>query len=68
MKKRFTRPTLAERRRKAREAAMPEVKKLVRKHGRSTISACLQQLRDYEKKLRQLETARSEVAALESQL
>jgi hypothetical protein len=47
---------------------MPDVKKLVKQHGRSIITSCLQQLRDYEKKLRQLDEARKAVAALEGQV
>ncbi len=60
--------TPAEQRKKLRDAAMPEVKKLVAKHGRSIVASCLNQLRDYEKKLRQLASAEAEVAALRRQI
>ena len=65
MKKRLT---LNEKRRLARENAMPEVKKLVRKYSRQTISGCLNQLREYESKVRQLELAKDAVSKLEAEL
>ena len=66
MKKR--RLTIPEQRKIARDNAMPEVKKLVKKYGRRTVQGCLNNLRDYEKKLRQLEIARQEVEKLEREV
>lgn len=65
MKKRINIP---EQRRVAREKAMPEVKKLVKKYGRQTIAGCLNNLRDYEKKIKELQHAKEEVARLEKQI
>lgn len=52
-------------RRASAERAMPDVKKLVRKHGRQTVAYCLNQLKEYEKKLKRLEQAKREVQQLE---
>jgi hypothetical protein len=60
--------TIPQQRRLARDQAMPEVKRLVTKYGRATISGCLNQLRDYEKKLKQLHAAQFEVQKLEREL
>jgi 50S ribosomal subunit-associated GTPase HflX len=57
-----------ERSKKLREAAMPEVKKLVKKFGRSTVSGCLQRLRDYEKKVEILKQKKQEIAQLEKEI
>lgn len=51
--------------RKSREEAMPLVKALVKRFGRTSVQACLNALRDYEKKLKRLAEAKREVAALE---
>jgi hypothetical protein len=58
-------PTQADLRRARRQAAMPEVKRLVRKHGRLTIQACLEELRDFENSIHALEDARLKVRELE---
>ncbi len=55
----------AELRKQIKDAAMPAVKQLVVKFGRTAIQSCLNDLRDYEKKLRKLEFARQEVNKLE---
>lgn len=52
-------------RRRRIDAAMPEVKRLVRKHSRQIIQSCLHELRDFERSLEELETARANVQALE---
>ena len=51
-----------------RQAAMPEVKKLIKNHGRSAIVWCLNQLKEYEKKMRQLADLRKAAAALEKEI
>lgn len=48
-----------------RELAMPEVKRLVKKYGRTAVSWCLAQMREYEQRLNRLDEARREVARLE---
>ncbi len=60
--------TSIQRARLGREKAMPEVKRMVKKHGRRSIQACLNQLHDYEKKLGRLTEAKREVASLEREL
>jgi len=44
---------------------MPAVKQLVRKHSRLTIQSCLDELRDFENSLHELEAARVKVRDLE---
>lgn len=51
-----------------REAAMPEVKKLVRKYGRQAVGWCVNQLAEYERKMKKLEQAKAEVRAMEREL
>ncbi len=51
-----------------RKNAMPEVKKLVIKYGRSAVMWCINQMRDHEKKIRALENAKREVELLEKNL
>lgn len=52
---------LIEEKRLARNAAMPEVSKLVKKFGRSTVSYCINELREFDKKNIALEKARKEL-------
>lgn len=52
----------------AREQAMPAVKSLVKKHGRTTVQGCLNQLREYEVNLKRLNEAQKEVERLEKQV
>lgn len=47
---------------------MPEVKKIVKKHGRTVVVWCINQLREYEKKVRQLEQLKKEAAKLEKEI
>lgn len=56
--------TPLEKRRIARKAAMPEVKKLVRRFGRANISHCIAQLMEQEKVQKRLADLRKEVARL----
>lgn len=51
-----------------RNKAMPDVKKMVSKHGRATIIWCLNQLKEYEKKTKQLQELKKEAEKLERQL
>ncbi len=48
-----------------RKQALPEVKKVVRKFGRNVVIWCVNQMRDYEKKVKQLEQAKKAVQDLE---
>lgn len=48
--------------------AMPEVKKLVQRYGRTSVQSCLNKLRDYDKKIRQLEIAKKEVEDFEKKV
>lgn len=51
-----------------RSKAMPEVKKLVKKHGRKIVNWCINQLREYEKKVKQLAELKKEAEELEKEL
>lgn len=51
-----------------RKQAMPEVKRLVSKFGRSIVSGCLTKLSDYDKKMKNLKKAKEEVSKLEKEL
>jgi ribosomal protein S20 len=57
-----------EMRRARADKAMPEVKKLVRKFGRTAISNCLIRLHEYEKSVERLQSLKSEVVKLEKEL
>ena len=57
-----------EQRKEQRDNAMPSVKQLVKRYGRSIVQSCLNQLADYEKKLRLLATAKKEVERLEKEI
>lgn len=56
--------TRLEKRRALVKNAMPEVKKLVAKYDRAAIQNCLNQLRDYEKTVKELERAEAKAAEL----
>lgn len=51
-----------------RAKAMPEVKKLVKKHGRTIVIWCINQLREYEKKIKQLVELKKEADKLEKEI
>lgn len=59
---------LAAKRQSARAAAMPEVKRLVKKYGRSTIANCVAKIREHEKAAQKLLTLKREVAQLEKKI
>jgi len=51
-----------------RSRAMPEVKRLVEKHGRTVVLWCIGQLREYERKVEQLAEFKREAARLEREI
>ena len=55
-------------RRQALAAAMPEVRALCDKHGRSIVMSCVTRIAQYEKKAAQVEQLRQEASALEKKL
>jgi hypothetical protein len=57
-----------ERRRAASTAAMPEVKKLVKRFGRAAVGNCLGKIAEWEREQKKLSKLRSEVAQLERRL
>lgn len=50
------------------EAAMPEVRQLCQKYGRSIVRACVSRIDEYEKKSAEVERLRAEAEALEKRL
>lgn len=52
-------------RRERRAKAMPEIKRLVAKYGRSTIVNCLNQIKEKEKTLKKVEALKKELVRLE---
>lgn len=65
MKKTATATTL---RNEMRERAMPEVKKLVKRFDRQTVNWCVQQLAEYERKVKKLNEAKKELEKMEAEL
>ncbi len=57
-----------ERLEKGRKEAMPDVARLVKKHGRGVILWCITQMRDYEKKVKELARVKAETERLERQM
>lgn len=57
-----------EKRRSQAKAAMPEVKKLVKKYGRTAVNNCLLKIRDFEKSEAKLQALKKEVASLERKI
>ena len=57
-----------EKRRALRKAAMPEVKKLVKRYGRATVANCLSQLKEHDRTLKKITELRREAARLERQV
>lgn len=55
-------------RRAAASAAMPEVKKIVKKFGRTAVSSCMVKIVASEKAAKKLAVMKREVADLESKL
>ena len=48
--------------------AMPDVKKIVEKHGTTAVQYCLNQVKDYDKKIRQLNQLRRDAKTLEKEI
>lgn len=61
-------PNARDRHRNAVNAAMPDVKAAVAKHGRTVVSSCLIRLKLLDKQAKLLAKLKSQVAALEGQL
>lgn len=51
-----------------RRNAMPTVKKLVKKHGRNVVVWCINQLKEYEKKINRLKELKKETVKLEKEI
>ena len=49
-------------------AAMPDVRALLKKHGRRAVSACLGKIAVFEKEKRKLDALKKEVSALEKRV
>lgn len=62
------RPNIAERRRAAAAAAMPEVKRLVKKFGRVAVANCMGKIVASERAAKKVAAMKRELAALESKL
>lgn len=63
-----TSPSAVKLRTELRERAMPEVKKLVKRFDRQTVNWCVQQLAEYERKIKKLNEAKKEVEKMEQEL
>lgn len=51
-----------------RKAAMPEVKALLKKHGRAPVVWCLNQLSEYDKKVERIKQLKKEASDLEHEI
>lgn len=58
----------AQQRKLLSQAAMPDVREIIKKHGISVVSGCLSRLREYEKKARKAEELREQAEKLEREL
>jgi hypothetical protein len=68
MSKKVKRLTTLDKVRAQAKAAMPEVKRLVKKFGRRAVSACLKKIADYDKEVAKLSALKKEIAAREAKL
>lgn len=50
------------------QAAMPDVREVVKKHGLTMVNSCLSKLREFDKKARKAEQLRQEAEKLEREL
>lgn len=64
----MTNPTKMEKAKATREAAMPEVKRLVKKFGRASVGYCLTKLRDRDKAAKKVADLKRELQRLEKNL
>ena len=60
--------TLIDRRRSAAAAAMPEVKRIIKKYGRAAVGNCLAKIRDVEKQAVKIAAMKREIAVLRRKL
>ncbi len=60
--------TLIEKRQSARDKAMPDVKKIIKRHGITAVNSCILKLKEHSKKLRELEDMKEQVEKLESEI
>jgi hypothetical protein len=64
----MTNPTKMEKAKAAREKAMPEVKRLVKRYGRAAVGNCLAKLRDRDKAAKKVAELKRELSRLEKNL
>lgn len=57
--------SVAQQRKQDKQQAMPKVKALVKQYGRSVVQSCINELRDYERTLREIKEKKAELAELE---
>lgn len=62
------RPSKMDQHRTAIKEAMPEVRALCKKHGRSIVRSCIERIYQFEKKAAQVEKLKAEAEALEKRL
>lgn len=55
-------------RRAAAAAAMPDVKRMVKKYGRAAVANCLHKIADFDKEVSKLAALKKEIAAREARL
>jgi hypothetical protein len=68
MEKKSLTPSAARDRQNKIDAAMPDVKNLVRLHSRLIVQYCVKQLGEYEKKVLYLKKIKAEAAQLEKEI
>lgn len=61
-------PNAREKHRANIAAAMPDIKNLVQRYGRSVVNGCLKKIAEIEKSKRRLAALKAEVSALEKQV
>ena len=66
--KTIKRPSKMQQHNEAIKNAMPEVRALVKKHGRSIVRSCIERIYAFEKKAAQIEKLKAEANALEAKL
>jgi len=67
-KKRAPRPNTRSRQRARNAAAMPDVRRLVKKHGRLAVGNCLAKIKARDKQAERLAELKRDVAAMERSL
>ena len=61
-------PNAVETRRAKAAAAMPDVKRMVKKYGRASVANCLHKIADFDKEVSKLAALKKEIAAREARL